>query len=136
MASTRILQRLHRRASTLTRSTPILSRRLINTATAPILASAHVKATGARNGHIVGDGLKVDLTMPKSIGGAGEKGKTNPEELFAAAYAACFQGAMNACAGSMGIKMPEKLEDSVVEARSYLVGDLYVHLVVILDIGW
>lgn len=35
--------------------------------------------------------LQVDLTMAKALGGPGDKGKTNPEELFAAGYGACFQ---------------------------------------------
>lgn len=59
--------------------------------------------------------------MPKSLGGAG--GKTNPEELFAAGYGACYQSAMNLVASRMGLKMPRKAEDSVVETTVHLVGD-------------
>ena len=66
--------------------------------------------------------LNKDLAMPASLGGAGDK--TNPEELFAAGYGACFQSAMNATATSMGIKMPSKKEDSIVESTVHLVGDL------------
>ena len=33
-----------------------------------------------------GENLKVDLTMAKALGGKGDEGKTNPEELFAAGY--------------------------------------------------
>ncbi|KAF3761564.1 OsmC-like protein, partial [Cryphonectria parasitica EP155] len=62
--------------------------------------------------------------MAKTLGGTGDKGKTNPEELFAAGYGACFQSAMNASAASMGIKMPGKKEDSVVDATVHLVGDM------------
>ena len=62
--------------------------------------------------------------MSKSLGGAGEKGKSNPEELFAAGYGACFQSAMNASAPSIGLKMPQKPEDSVVETTVHLVGDM------------
>lgn len=62
--------------------------------------------------------------MAKALGGTGDKGKTNPEELFAAGYGACFQSAMNACAASMGIKMPTAKEDSIVEATTHLVGDM------------
>jgi len=39
--------------------------------------------------------------MAKALGGSGDKGKTNPEELFAAGYGACFQSAMNAVAPSV-----------------------------------
>lgn len=98
--------------------------RSLNTATAPVLYSAHARVVGARTGHIEGDDLHVDLTMAKSLGGTGDKGKTNPEELFAAGYGACFQSAMNASAASMGIRMPSKKEDSVVDATVHLVGDM------------
>ena len=77
-------------------------RRFLNTETAPILYSAHAKVVGARKGHVDGDDLKVDLTMAKALGGPGDAGKTNPEELFAAGYGACFQSAMNASAMEMG----------------------------------
>lgn len=85
--------------------------------------SAHAKVVGARTGHVDGDDLHVELTMAKALGGTGDKGKTNPEELFAAGYGACFQAAMNACAASMGMKMPSKKEDSIVETTVHLVGD-------------
>lgn len=63
------------------------------------------------------------LAMPKELGGPGTKGKTNPEELFAAGYGACFQSAMGAAASQLGIKMPKKPEDSVLESTVHLVGD-------------
>ncbi|KTD65154.1 organic hydroperoxide resistance protein [Legionella shakespearei] len=49
---------------------------------------------GGRNGHVeTTDGLlKLDLAMPKELGGQG--GATNPEQLFAAGYAACFESAI------------------------------------------
>lgn len=52
--------------------------------------------TGGRNGQVKSeDGLlDVTLAMPKEIGGAG--GKTNPEQLFAAAWSSCFAGALAA----------------------------------------
>ncbi|KAI8280014.1 hypothetical protein K4K60_005226 [Colletotrichum sp. SAR11_57] len=100
------------------------TRRLLNTDTAPVLYSARVKVVGARTGHVEGDDLVVDLTMAKALGGAGDKGKTNPEELFAAGYGACFQSAMNASAASMKITMPKKPEDSIVDTTVHLVGDM------------
>lgn len=56
--------------------------------------TARVTATGARNGHVVSDDgvLEHDLKTPG--GKSGEASATNPEQLFAAAYAACFQGAL------------------------------------------
>jgi len=59
------------------------------------LYTAHAKATGGREGKATSsDGiLDVKLTTPKELGGNGAAG-TNPEQLFAAGYSACFLGAM------------------------------------------
>ncbi|KAI1175229.1 OsmC-like protein [Nemania sp. FL0916] len=103
---------------------PTIGRRLLNTDTAPVLYSTHTKVMGARTGHVEGENLKLDLTMAKALGGAGDKGKTNPEELFAAGYGACFQSAMNAVAPSIGVKMPTAREDSIVTTTVHLVGDM------------
>jgi Ohr subfamily peroxiredoxin len=56
-------------------------------------ANAHV--TGGRDGRAVvpDSGLDLKLTTPKELGGGGGNG-TNPEQLFAAGYSACFIGAM------------------------------------------
>jgi lipoyl-dependent peroxiredoxin len=58
------------------------------------LYTASATATGGRAGHVVSaDGiLDLDLRPPAEMGGPG--GATNPEELFAAGYAACFQSAL------------------------------------------
>ena len=66
--------------------------------------TAVATATGdGRNGHTrSSDGLvDHDLATPKEMGGAG--GATNPEQLFAAGYAACFQGAMGLAAKELGV---------------------------------
>lgn len=61
-----------------------------------VVYTAHAKATGGRDGRAVSsDGvLDVKLTKPKQTEGTPASG-TNPEQLFAAGYAACFLGAMN-----------------------------------------
>lgn len=118
MAALRTLRPLLR---TIPRPSPPQIRSL-NTATAPSLYKTTATVTGARNGHIEGENIALDLAMPKSLGGPG--GKTNPEELFAAGYGACYQSAMNLVAAGMGLKMPTKTEDSVVETTVHLVGDL------------
>lgn len=60
-----------------------------------ILYETEVTATGGRDGKAASaDGLlSVSLSVPKSMGGPGGDG-TNPEQLFAAGYAACFLGAV------------------------------------------
>lgn len=65
-----------------------------------VLYTAHATATGGRDGRAVTSdkSLDVALATPKSMGGPGGEG-TNPEQLFAAGYSACFLGAMKAVAG-------------------------------------
>ena len=65
----------------------------------PAIYTATATATGeGRNGHTrSSDGLvDLDLAIPKEMGGPG--GATNPEQLFAAGYAACFHSALKAVA--------------------------------------
>ena len=66
-------------------------------------------ATGGRDGHsATKDGsLSVNLSIPKELGGPGGPGN-NPEQLFAAGYAACFLGAMKAAAGKEGPHVPKE----------------------------
>lgn len=60
-----------------------------------ILYSTTATVTGGRAGHArSADGaIDLDLTVPKELGGDGRPG-TNPEQMFAAGYAACFQSAL------------------------------------------
>ena len=61
------------------------------------LFTATVTAIGGRNGHSeTDDGIvKVDLSVPKAMGGPGKPNTATPEHLFAAGYAACFGGALD-----------------------------------------
>ena len=72
------------------------------------LYTATATATGGRTGTArSSDGeLQVSLATPKQLGGAGGAG-TNPEQLFAAGYAACFIGAMKAVAAKQKLKLPD-----------------------------
>jgi Ohr subfamily peroxiredoxin len=65
------------------------------TETPDILYTAEATVTGGREGHgRTSDGrLDVGLDVPKEMGGSGGPG-TNPEQLFAVGYAACFQSSM------------------------------------------
>ncbi|HEA52747.1 hypothetical protein LCGC14_1764680 [marine sediment metagenome] len=73
-----------------------------------ILYRASAEATGGRDGRAISsDGvLDVELTTPTAMGGAGGKG-TNPEQLFAAGYSACFIGAMKFVAGRDKLPIPD-----------------------------
>ncbi|MBN9232721.1 MULTISPECIES: organic hydroperoxide resistance protein [Phyllobacteriaceae] len=77
------------------------------------LYSTEARAVGGRAGHVKSsDGLiSLDLAMPKELGGKG--GATNPEQLFAAGYSACFESAMRFIAG----KQKLSLTDAAVTAK-------------------
>jgi Ohr subfamily peroxiredoxin len=72
-----------------------------------VLYKTSAKATGGRDGRAATlDGsLDVKLTTPKELGGGGGEGN-NPEQLFAAGYAACFIGAMKFVGLQDGPKVP------------------------------
>ena len=71
-----------------------------------IIYTAHAIATGGRDGTARSDDgkLEVKLNPPKEMGGNGNG--TNPEQLFAAGYAACFIGAIKFVAGTQKIALP------------------------------
>lgn len=71
-----------------------------------VVYTAHAHTTGGRDGRAVSDDglLDVKLAVPKVMGGAGNA--TNPEQLFAAGYSACFMGAMKHVAGMKKLVVP------------------------------
>lgn len=73
-----------------------------------------VKANGGRDGKIESDNgiLKLNVGMPESLGGKGEA-KTNPEQLFGAGYAACFDGALNLVARQKRHRISSEVNASV-----------------------
>lgn len=80
-----------------------------------ILYTATATATGGREGQArSSDGaLDVRLSTPRELGGAGGSG-SNPEQLFAAGYSACFLGALKLVAGQAGVALPP---DSTVTGK-------------------
>ncbi|MFF3227371.1 organic hydroperoxide resistance protein [Nocardia suismassiliense] len=79
-----------------------------------ILYTAEALATGdGRNGHArTTDGkVDVDLAAPEEMGGSGQG--TNPEQLFAAGYAACFHSALRL----VGKQAKANIDDSAVGAK-------------------
>ena len=82
------------------------------------LYTAKAKVTGGRvTGHgKTADGqLEVDLRLPKELGGEGDG--TNPEELFAVGYAACFEGAL----GTVGRRAKQEVGDVSIDSSVSLV---------------
>src|SRR4029077_16175704 len=74
--------------------------------TVKVLYTTKASATGGRDGEAgTADGsFNVKLSTPKELGGPGGPGN-NPEQLFAAGYAACFIGAMRVAAGSLRLRV-------------------------------
>ncbi len=72
-----------------------------------VLYRAEAKATGGRDGRAVSsdNALDVKLTTPQALGGPGGEG-TNPEQLFAAGYSACFLSALKLVAGKAKVALP------------------------------
>jgi lipoyl-dependent peroxiredoxin len=72
-----------------------------------VLYTAQATANGGRDGRAVSsDGvLDIQLSTPRELGGAGGPG-TNPEQLFAAGYSACFLGALKFVAGKEKVALP------------------------------
>lgn len=96
-----------------------------------VIYTARAAATGGRAGHArTDDGLlDVDLRPPTEMGGPG--GATNPEQLFAAGYAACFQSAL----GVVGRRNNVDTSASLVTTQVSLgpIGDAY-GLAVVIDV--
>ena len=100
---------------------------------AKVLYTAHAHVTGGRDGHgRTTDGeLEVDLRVPKEMGGAG--GGTNPEDLFAVGYAACFESALGGVARRDHVDAGEVTIDSAVSLLP--TGDGGFKLAVTLDVA-
>jgi Ohr subfamily peroxiredoxin len=79
------------------------------------LYTAHATSTGGRTGSTESsDGrIKLQLSTPKELGGDGGAG-TNPEQLFAAGYSACFIGALKAVAARQKLALPAEVS---IQAR-------------------
>ena len=69
------------------------------------LYTAEVSAMGGRSGHVKSSDGVIDMpvTLPEGLGGKG--GSTNPEQLFAAGYAACFQSALLVVASKQHVRL-------------------------------
>jgi lipoyl-dependent peroxiredoxin len=69
--------------------------------------TAHARATGGRVGTAKSDDGQIDLKLDRPVEMGGKGNGTNPEQLFAAGYAACFIGALRVVAGKRHLRVPE-----------------------------
>jgi Ohr subfamily peroxiredoxin len=82
---------------------------------AKTLYTAHVHVTGGRDGAARSSDGRLDVKL-STPGGPGQG--TNPEQLFAAGWSACFEGAMGIAAKAKGVTLPADLAiDAQVELR-------------------
>ncbi|CQR48351.1 Organic hydroperoxide resistance protein OhrB [Paraliobacillus sp. PM-2] len=82
-----------------------------------VLFTSHATAQGGREGHVKSDDGLIDLNLVQPGSGSSEKG-SNPEQLFAAGYAACYDGALNLMASKQN-----KEVDSTITADVSLLKD-------------
>jgi Ohr subfamily peroxiredoxin len=99
------------------------------------LYTATVSATGGRHGRVSSDDglLALDLASPKELGGPG--GATNPEQLFAAGYAACFEGAMRFVAREGNIPISSIEIRTAVTLNKWEAGDFSLSVEIDVAIG-
>jgi osmotically inducible protein OsmC len=88
-----------------------------------VLYTARVHTTGGRDGNSKSDDGKLEVRLtPPAANGPG----TNPEQLFAAGYSACYIGAMKAVAGKMKVTLPADLAvDAEVDLGPIREGNAY-----------
>ncbi|MDP9861383.1 MULTISPECIES: Ohr family peroxiredoxin [Streptosporangium] len=99
------------------------------------LYTARAASTGGRSGRVTTDDglLDLEIRVPEQLGGPG--GAPNPEQLMAAAYAACFHNSLTLVAGRAGVDATDAGVEAAVELRrrgrqdDYVIGvDVTVHL--------
>jgi len=86
---------------------------------AKVVYTARARVTGGRaegHGRTSDGALEVDLRLPEEMGGEG--GGTNPEQLFAVGYAACFEGALGAVARRAKVDAGDVAIDSSVNLQA------------------
>jgi len=93
-----------------------------------VLYTAEATAHGGRDGHVrSSDGiLDLDLRVPVELGGRGERA-TNPEQLFAAGYAACFEGTLREVARTRKLLLTDaritaRITLNMTDDKRYLLG--------------
>ncbi len=100
-----------------------------------VLYTAKVRAEGGRDGAVTSsDGLlKMRLSLPKGLGG--REDATNPEQLFAAGYAACFENAMLYIARQEGLQLQGTAVDATVSLRSTEAGPFVLDVGLAVEVG-
>jgi len=96
-------------------------------------AEAHVTGGREGHGHTKDNQLDVDLRLPTEMGGSG--GGTNPEELFAVGYAACFESALMNVARRKHLEVTDVAIDSKVTLSPNGTGGFVLGVVLDVSVG-
>jgi osmotically inducible protein OsmC len=88
-----------------------------------VIYTARAKAMGGRVGTAKSDDGQINLKLDRPVEMGGKGNGTNPEQLFAAGYAACFIGALRVVAGKHHIRIPEDVAIDSAVAFGPLEGD-------------
>ncbi len=99
------------------------------------LYSTTVTTTGGRNGYIKSDNgvLDLEIRIPKALGGQNDD-FTNPEQLFAGGYAACFDSALNLVAQKSNIKLDSTEITATVGIHTNATGGFELSVDLVADI--
>lgn len=100
-----------------------------------VVYTAKVRAEGGRNGSVASsDGLlQLKLALPRGLGG--KEDATNPEQLFAAGYAACFENAMLYIARQEGLQLQGTAVEATVQLRSTEAGPFVLDVALSVQVG-
>ena len=88
-----------------------------------VIYTARATVLGGRVGSAKSDDGQIDLRLDRPVEMGGKGNGTNPEQLFAAGYAACFIGALRVVAGKSHIRMPEAVAIDSEVSFGHLKGD-------------
>jgi osmotically inducible protein OsmC len=88
-----------------------------------VIYTARAKSMGGRVGTAKSDDGQIDLKLDRPVEMGGKGNGTNPEQLFAAGYAACFIGALRVVAGKRHIRIPEEVAIDSAVSFGHLKGE-------------
>ena len=100
-----------------------------------VLYTANVRAEGGREGSVTSsDGLlNLRLAHPRGLGG--KEDATNPEQLFAAGYAACFESSLQFIAQQQGVQLQGTAVNATVSLRSTEAGPFALDVTLGIELG-
>src|ERR1700727_1452084 len=88
-----------------------------------VIYTARARSMGGRVGTARSDDGQIDLKLDRPVEMGGKGNGTNPEQLFAVGYAACFMGALRVVAGKRHIRIPEEVAIDSAVSFGHLKGD-------------